>query len=128
MSLSLLREGASAFRVPRLDRDDYAVGFLIRTLYEAKGIVSGWGHHYSFCNEKNILSQLDREVDHLLRDYFGAYRDTIKRVDPRGRRHLIGIPLLAEFASHPFLWKTPKIAEASLSSLPGTTVPVLATS
>src|SRR5712692_2443878 len=32
---------------------------LIRTLTDVSGIVNGWGHHYSFCNETNVIGQLD---------------------------------------------------------------------
>jgi len=77
---------------------------LIHSLHEISGIVSGWGHHYSFCNEKNVLGQLDAAVNGLLRQYLGAYAAAIKRTDDKGRRRLIGVPLLEELASRPYVW------------------------
>jgi hypothetical protein len=120
----LLREGASAFRSYARTGRIAPSDSLSRTLYEARGIVSGWGHYYSFCNETNILSQLDREIDRLLAEYFGTYRDVIKQIDPKSRRLLIGVPLLEEFASHPFLWKKPKPPDAPLLPSQSTTAPI----
>jgi RNA-directed DNA polymerase len=77
---------------------------LIRTLAEVRGVVQGWGSHYSFCNEKNIFGQLDSAIDDMLRTYLGSYAEQIRRSDPRGRRHLLGVPLLNELASRPFSW------------------------
>ena len=125
---TLLREGASAFRSHgKTGTIDPSLS-LIRTLYEVRGIVSGWGHHYSFCNEQNIFSQLDQEVDHLLREYLGTYGDSVKRTDPKGRRLLLGVPLLERLASRPFLWTKPKTPQAPPLSLQGANVPNLATS
>jgi retron-type reverse transcriptase len=81
---------------------------LIRILYEVSGIVAGWGHHYSFCNEKHIFYQLDCEVDQLLRRYLGSYADARQQSDSRSRRRLLGVPLLEELVSHPFVWMNSK--------------------
>jgi RNA-directed DNA polymerase len=105
---ALFGEGAHAIHLHRkTGRIDRKQSF-IRTLYDVSGIVSGWGHHYSFCNDKNVLSQLDASINELLRKYVGTYVDAIRCADPKGRRRLIGIPLLEELASHPFIW--PKVA------------------
>jgi retron-type reverse transcriptase len=82
---------------------------LVRTLYEVRGIVTGWGKHYSFCNETNIFAQLDEAIDKRVGSYLGAYRDARKGTDRRGSRHLIGVPLLEDFVSDPFVWKTMRV-------------------
>ena len=77
---------------------------LLRTLSEVGGMASAWGAHYSFCNEKNVFSQLDGELDILLRQYLGCYSATIRGAVSKDRRRLLGIPLLEELASRPFQW------------------------
>lgn len=77
---------------------------LIRTLNETRGVLQGWGNHYSFCNEKNLFHQLDIEIDKLVRAYLGAYASARKKADDRGRRRLLGVPLLEEFVVKPFKW------------------------
>jgi retron-type reverse transcriptase len=99
-------EGMHALRQHRKRGAIDAEHCLIRTLYEVRGVVFGWGHHYAFCNERNVFSQLDVEVDAMLREYLGAYGDAVRGMDREGRRHVIGIPLLEELASHPLLWST----------------------
>ena len=110
-------EGATALRSYRSTRKIERRDSLIRTLYDVSGIVSGWGHHYSFCNEKNTLSQLDGSVDLLLRKYLGTYSDAIKHADRKGRRRMIGIPLLEELASHPFVWRNTRPKPTALTNL-----------
>jgi len=97
---------------------------LIRTLSEVSGIVSGWGAHYSFCNDKNVFRQLDCEIDTLLRQYLGAYSAALKSVDQRGRRRLLGLHLLEELAHKCFDWPKPThISHASSKpALPSTFV------
>src|SRR5258708_37394622 len=88
---------------------------LIRTLTEASGIVQGWGKQYSFCNDKNLLGQLDSKLDSMIRQYLGTYARASKPSDQTQRRQLLGIPLLEQLASKPFKW--PKFAPHSTSPL-----------
>jgi RNA-directed DNA polymerase len=64
---------------------------LLRTLYEVRGILSGWGHHYSFCNEINVFAHLDQAVDEKLREYLGLYAE-VTRLNRRSRRSVLGFP------------------------------------
>jgi RNA-directed DNA polymerase len=120
-------ESASAFRLFRKSGAIPRSQSLIRTLYEVSVIVYGWGKQYKFCNEKNIFSQLDGELDELLRKYLGVYDAERRSASPRIKRHLLGIPLLEELASSPFEW--PKHSSLSIgSSQPkdGASVPLTA--
>jgi len=111
---AVLYDGACAFRSHAKSGTIDRSATLIRTLYEVSGIVAGWGKHYSFCNEKNIFCQLDSQLDSLLHEYLGVYSDSIKQADSKGKRHLLGIPLLEELVSHPFIWrKTPPAPQVS---------------
>lgn len=103
----ILGDGASAMRTYRKTGKINPALSLIRTLNEVRGVVQGWGSHYSFCNEKNIFAQLDNALTSLLRGYLGRYSHEIERANEKGRRHLLGVPLLEELASHSFSWKEP---------------------
>src|SRR6266853_3219313 len=82
---------------------------LIRTLTESSGIVLGWGKQYYFCNDKNVLAQLDSALDSMVRQYLGTYAKFSRLSGQLQRRQLLGIPLLEELASRPFKW--PDIAQ-----------------
>jgi hypothetical protein len=77
---------------------------LIRTLTQASGIVQGWGKQYYFCNDKNLLGQLDSQLDSMIRQYLGIYANVSKPSGQTHRRRLLGVPLLEELASRPFRW------------------------
>ena len=91
---------------------------LIPTLYEVRGIVQGWGKSYFFCNEKNLFAQLDGELDTLLRKYLGAYKAAMNTAKQKGRRRLLGIPLLEELASRPFVWPKPSLTSSNVPPRP----------
>jgi retron-type reverse transcriptase len=108
----ILNEGAHALRSHRKTGNVDRSFSLIRTLTEVGGLVQGWGSHYSFCNEKNIFGQLDQRLNEMLREYLGCYSGEIKRTDEKGRRHLLGVPLLEELAFRPFSWSEPSTTES----------------
>ena len=89
---------------------------LIRTLTEVSGIVQGWGKQYyfcNFCNDKNLLGQLDSKLDFMLGHYLGTYARVSKPTGQMQRRQLLGIPLLEQLASKPFKW--PQLASQLVS-------------
>ncbi|HKS81551.1 MAG TPA: reverse transcriptase domain-containing protein [Candidatus Acidoferrales bacterium] len=77
---------------------------LLQTLVDISGAVKGWGHHYSFCNNRQVFSNLDTEIDQLLREYFAKYSTARKTSDSKASRRLLGIPLLNDLAPSPFQW------------------------
>jgi retron-type reverse transcriptase len=104
----LFAVSAKAFRAQRKHGELNRAHSLIRTLAEASEIINGWGKHYFFCNEKNVFSQLDAELDRLIGEYLGAYSAARKVTNEKGGRRLIGISLLSEISKAPFIWRTPK--------------------
>ncbi|HEY6464783.1 MAG TPA: reverse transcriptase domain-containing protein [Candidatus Acidoferrales bacterium] len=79
----------------------------LETLFEIRGMMSGWGHHYSFCNEKNIFVQMDEDIDRKLREYFGLYGDIARQSNSGNRRRLLGIPELNQWITKSLIWKVP---------------------
>ena len=57
----------------------------LRTLLNTSGMVNGWGHSYSFCNDKQAFANLDAEIDRMLREYFVKY-STAKKARTRPLR------------------------------------------
>jgi RNA-directed DNA polymerase len=84
---------------------------LLRTLTEVSGMVQGWGSHYSFCNERNVVGQMDRALDQMLRGYLGRYAAERKELDAEGCRRLLGVPLLEELASRSSSWNKAEMNE-----------------
>ncbi len=74
------------------------------TLRSMSVILEGWGNHYAFCNENNVLAQLDERVDGILREILGAYRSVRERCDRGRQRKLLGVPLLTGLAAEPIPW------------------------
>jgi len=89
---------------------------LIRTLVTVSGIAKGWSEQYSYCNERNVLQTLDREIDKQLREFIGRYsaiRYSLSNDDDK--RRLLGVALLADSEGPKIEWGV---------SLPNSDVPL----
>jgi len=104
-----LEELSSSKECKALDR----AHTLIRTLTEVSGIVNGWGHHYSFCNEKNVVGQLDMRLDQLIHEYSRRYASVRKSSDWKKSRRMLGVPLLEELATSPLTWPESKLSRSA---------------
>jgi len=101
-----LGDSLSSMRSNRSGKGIDAAHTLVRTLMDVSGIVNGWGHHYSFCNERNVIRQLDDRIDGLLQDYSQKYARVRNSSDAKAGRRLLGVPLLEELATQPLTWPT----------------------
>lgn len=115
----ILDHGIHALREFRKNGKFPARSSLVDVLYELRGTMSGWGHHYSFCNEKNIFGQMEQNINRKLREYLGLYSDIISRTDGQKKRRLLGIPELGEWITQPFTWKYPERPVASVAAASG---------
>ncbi len=95
----VFQDGMSALRIYRKTGKIDSSRTVLRTLQEVRGIVFGWGRHYSFCNERNVFQQIDEAVSQMIRVYLGLYSDVLRSTDGSGKRRILGIPLLQELAS-----------------------------
>lgn len=76
------------------------------TLIAASRILKGWGDHYSFCNDGNMMAMLDTKVDEQLSEYCSRYEEmkrNVGRTDPMDQRRLLGVHLLADRVQKSFL-------------------------
>jgi RNA-directed DNA polymerase len=88
---------------------------LIVSLKHIDGIVNGWGKHYRFCNDENLVQKLDEEVKNRLGAYIGAYADARDRADESERQHLLGVQKLAAIERDPFQWPKSQSNTAKLN-------------
>lgn len=81
---------------------------LVPTLRRASNLSQGWGNQYSFCNCPNWFSQLDGELDRLLKDYIGRYAEARRKAESgqgaqQRSRRLLGFHLLTESRTNPII-------------------------
>jgi len=77
---------------------------LISTLKRVDGIINGWGKHYWFCNDGQLLRNLDQKVSSLIRDFLGIYKNTRSVLPSSNKNQLLGISELAALDREPFLY------------------------
>ncbi len=68
---------------------------LAQTLVDLDNILSGWGHSYAFCNNQEILNQLDQSITKMLVDFLRTAGSSLGGPDPIFRR-VLGVHLLSD--------------------------------
>lgn len=80
---------------------------LVETLSEVNNIVHGWGNQYSYCNDGQVLHQLDNKIDSSIRSYISTYAtarmNLIKLGRQREMRRLLGVRLLIDSKRAPIV-------------------------
>ena len=74
------------------------------TLARIDGMVDGWGKHYRFCNDPQIMRRLDDEIDAKVRDYLGQYAGLKRKAGDAHRRQMLGLQQLQSIPSDPLRW------------------------
>jgi RNA-directed DNA polymerase len=77
------------------------------TLLNVSNVLRGWGNQYSFCNNRQIIQNLDLQIDRRLEKYLSIYKKKKKELEdrdfPKNRRRLIGVHLLEDSKYDPIL-------------------------
>lgn len=81
---------------------------LIQTLRRVDGIVTGWGKHYRFCNDKNLFEKIDTDIKTSIGFYIGQYRDIRNKRAPTDAHELLGMQRLSTMERKPLLWPSKK--------------------
>jgi len=80
---------------------------LTETLRNASNVIKGWGNQYSFCNDRELMEELDSKIDELINDYLDRYikqRDRLEIEEyNQQRRRLMGIHLLIDSKRDPII-------------------------
>lgn len=72
---------------------------IIDTLKYVSNIVKGWGSQYSFCNDKNVIGYLDKEICSMIKDYITRFAQAKRKLNHGSQkdiRRLIGVHLLSD--------------------------------
>ena len=77
------------------------------TLLNVSNVLRGWGNQYSFCNNRQIIQNMDLQIDRRLEKYLAAYKKKKEELGDRdfskNRRRLIGVHLLEDSKYDPIL-------------------------
>ncbi len=91
-------------RPEQLRRDDLAA---VNTLHGVSNILEGWGNQYAFCNDREVLKQLDSEVNGLIENYLKAisrkYGKFMAEKNLMACRRLLGVHLLMDSKFSPIV-------------------------
>jgi RNA-directed DNA polymerase len=118
-----LADSRDAFREHSRSKKLLRALSLLETLKKVRGIILGWGKHYSFCNDSKCFEQIDEKVQALIGSYLAVYREERKNTDDAGRRRMLGIESLAQMERKPFLWPKKQAGRQNASSAsPGTDI------
>ncbi|OFZ49559.1 MAG: hypothetical protein A2381_13535 [Bdellovibrionales bacterium RIFOXYB1_FULL_37_110] len=84
---------------PRFNSDNF-----VRALYDANNILKGWGNSYQFCNDKNLLTSIDDEIDLIIKSFFSYYEKTKKTMRKSSDfRRMLGVHLLTDSKAEPII-------------------------
>ena len=84
---------------------------LVETLGHCSNIIKGWGSQYSFCNDTNLMHQIDEKIDLLVKDYIGFYsakREKLIKIDKGNNRRLLGLTLISDCKKSPIIQSNDK--------------------
>lgn len=61
-----------------------------RTLNRISGMAKGWAHHYSFCDDKNTIMSIDRNIMSIYVDYKNKASELSKGKEPKMAAVILG--------------------------------------
>ena len=95
---------------------------VVETLSEVNNVVRGWGNQYAYCNNGQVLQQLDTEISAKIEKYLSKYAAARRGLNPsrmhEDRRRLLGVHLLADSKREPIV--QPKAESARRNRTPAT--------
>ena len=80
---------------------------VVETLSEVNNVVRGWGNQYAYCNNGQVLHELDAEIDAKIEKYLSKYVAARRGLNSsrkhEDRRRLLGVHLLADSNRNPIV-------------------------
>ncbi|WP_157976672.1 reverse transcriptase domain-containing protein [Parahaliea mediterranea] len=76
----------------------------VETLNEINKSVKAWGNQYQFCNNHQILEQMDGKISDLIEDYQSHFSSQMNWISPEKnlvKRRLLGVHALVDSKSNP---------------------------
>ena len=78
----------------------------VESLANVSHIVKAWGNQYQFCNNEQVLTQLDEKISHEIKEYVSFYTDQTRKLestDLLSRRRLLGVHALVDSKKDPIV-------------------------
>lgn len=75
----------------------------IQSLMDVHHTIMGWGNQYSFCNDYQILEQMDTQIHQIIQRFIKGYAKRVKDMDPKDRRRIFGVHCLIDSKRRPVL-------------------------
>lgn len=78
----------------------------VESLANVSHIVKAWGNQYQFCNNEQVLTQLDEKISHEIKEYISFYTDQARKfesTDSLARRRLLGVHSLVDSKKDPIV-------------------------
>ena len=101
----IIRDSVNLMSNPKKVRDKRCS--LAETLSAVSNVVRGWGNQYSFCNNRQILQDMDSKIDSILDEYLAQYRKRLDKMKDNdfimNRRRLLGVHLLVDSKFDPVI-------------------------
>lgn len=79
---------------PQLAYDDKK--HFIKTTQNVSHVIQGWGNSYSFCNDLEVIENIDQKVEALLNNYIRGFQSRYRKREWKDKRRLLGIHLLCD--------------------------------
>ena len=80
---------------------------MVETLSEVNNVVRGWGNQYAYCNNGQVLQQLDTEINANIENYLSKYAAARRGLGQarvhEDRRRLLGVHLLVDSKKEPIV-------------------------
>jgi len=75
----------------------------IQSLMDIHNTIKGWGNQYSFCNDQQMMENLDIKIYEIVGRYIHGYSERVKRLDYKNRRRIFGVHCLTDSKHRPLL-------------------------
>lgn len=76
----------------------------LKFLMTTNNVVSGWGNQYYFCNDQNIMNEIDQKIDKMIMATSQRFRQMFDGLDSLERRRLIGVKSIHDCKVDPIAW------------------------
>lgn len=91
-----------------LKAEDHNNISLVNALYIISNKIRGWGNQYKFCNDNRFMGSIDAEIAQLLVPYFFKFTNSIKGLNQKQQRKMIGIWSLEDCKKEPIVFNADK--------------------
>jgi RNA-directed DNA polymerase len=83
-----------------------------QTLSDVSNTIMGWGNQYSYCNDRELMKNLDAQIQSRLYKYFAKFKNSIRETgsDTLNFRRLFGVQALVDCKQDPIFKKYPRKA------------------